>query len=352
MMNFKKAISRFAALMLSCLMVLSVPLTALADGNVNQNANSGGSVEAGSDAVYAHKFFAYPCNQGWRFTIVDKQGNPVSNSVDAVVYFPTHIEDIALANKTPTISGSTGSTTELLNGYKKYKDWIGWKKYSGKNKLTELWISNGIKTTPFSAITWNKNGVPDTKRGNLQIRNKVYPITVLNELLRASIKDQIVSEGGTPNDAAINALAIPVPSILNGSSFSPGGALLKETAMKAMSELTTDGKDLKSNLIKAILNSKMAAYDNTCKPTEQTDFLFRYIDPSDNDSIGTKNAAGETITVANIFQEKQYRLAVEPLYFGIPEVVTTDISLIQKYRTSKIGQATGVMYGTVSYVSK
>ena len=351
-MNFKKAISRFAALMLSCLMVLSVPLTALADGDVNQNANSGGSVAAGSDAVYAHKFFAYPCNQGWRFTIVNKQGDPVSNSVDAVVYFPTDINGILNADKTPTISGSTGSTTELLNGYKKYKDWIGWKKYSGKNKLTELWISNGIKTTPFSAITWNRNGVPDTTRGNLSIRNKVYPLTVLNTLLRLSIADQIKSEGGTPNKDAINALAIPVPSILNGSSFSPGGALLKETAMKAMSELTTDGKDLKSNLIKAILDSKMQVYDNTCKSTGQTDYLFRYMDPSDNSSIGTKNAAGETIFVSDIFQEKQYRLAVEPLYFGIPEVVTTDISLIQKYRTSKIGQATGVMYGTVSYVSK
>lgn len=336
-MNFKKAILRFAALMLSCLMVISIPLTALADGNVNQNANSGGSVAAGSNAVYAHKFFAYPCNQGWRFTIVNKQGDPVSNSVDAVVYFPTDINGILNADKTPTISGSTGSTSELLAGYKKYKDWIGWKKYSGKNKLTELWISNGIKTTPFSAITWNRNGVPDTKRGNLSIRNKVYPLTVLNGFLRASIIDQIKSEGGTPNESEIMQLAIPVPSILNGSSFSPGGALLKETAMKAMSELTTDGKDLKSNLIKAILNSKIQVYDNTCKPTGQTDYLFRYMDPSDNNSIGTKNAAGETIFVSTIFTEKQYRLAVEPLYFGIPEVVTTDISLIQKYRTSKIG---------------
>ena len=96
MMNFKKAISRFATLMLSCLMVLSVPLTALADGDVNQNANSGGSIPSGEDAAYAHKFYAYPCNQGWRFTIVDNKGNPVSNSVDAVVYFPTDINKIAM----------------------------------------------------------------------------------------------------------------------------------------------------------------------------------------------------------------------------------------------------------------
>ena len=93
-MNFKKAISRLAALVLSCLMVLSVPLTALADGDVNQHANSGGAIPSGVDAAYAHKFYAYACNQGWRFTIVDNKGNPVSNSVDAVVYFPTDVKNI------------------------------------------------------------------------------------------------------------------------------------------------------------------------------------------------------------------------------------------------------------------
>lgn len=354
-MNFKKAISRFAALMLSCLMVLSVPLTALADGDVNQNANSGGAIPSGVDAAYAHKFYAYPCNQGWRFTIVDDKGNPVSNSVDAVVYFPTDVKNILSAGNTNIISNVTGSTSVMLEGYEKYKSWIGWTNYANKGmtKDKSLMMSNGIKTREFTGVSWNHYGVPNTVVNGRSIQNKVYPITVLNYYLQLAIKSLIEQEGGTV-DAKIAELSIPVPSILNGNQFSAGGTLLKEMANKAVNEFNTDSnKKLESNIIKAVLNAKAPVYNNQCQPVGSgTDFLFRFIDPEDNSKLGTTGSDGNLILVANIFQEKQYKLAVEPLYFGVPELVAFDTDVIQKFGSSHIAWANGVWYGTVSYINK
>jgi len=48
----------------------------------NGNANGGGAVDVGNDPVYAHKFMAYVDNQGYRLSIVDKDGLRVANSVD------------------------------------------------------------------------------------------------------------------------------------------------------------------------------------------------------------------------------------------------------------------------------
>ena len=348
-MNFKKAISRFAALMLSCLMVLSVPLTALADGDVNQNANSGGAIPSGVDAAYAHKFYAYACNQGWRFTIVDNKGTPVSNSVDAVVYFPTDVKNILSAGNTNIISNVTGSTSVMLEGYEKYKSWIGWTNYANKGmtKDKSLMMSNGIKTREFTDISWNHFGVPNTVVNGRSIGNKVYPITVLNGYLRIAIQKLIEAEGGTANIEELKKLEIPVPSVLNGNSFTAGGTLLKEMAIKTVNEFNTD-KNIKieSNVIKAVLNAKATVYNNKCeKVGSESDFLFRYINPEDNSKLGDKMPA-------EIFTEKQYKLAVEPIYFGVPELVTFDTDVIQKFGSSHIAWANGVWYGTVSYINK
>lgn len=349
-MGLKQVVTRFATLVLSCLMVLSVPLTALADGDVNQNANSGGAIPSGEDAAYAHKFYAYPCNQGWRFTIVDNKGNPVSNSVDAVVYFPTHIENIALANKTPTVSGATGSTSELLAGYQRYKHWIGWTDNSkgglNQTKDKSLMMSNGIKTREFTDISWNHFGVPNTVVNGRSIGNKVYPITMLNDYLRDAVKYLIEKEGGTVDANKLAELSIPVPSILNGNQFSAGGTLLKEMANKAVNEFNTDSnKELESNVIKAVLNAKAPVFNNKCEYAGNEDFLFRYINPEDNSKLGDKMPA-------EIFTEKQYKLAVEPIYFGIPELVAYDTGVIQKFGGFHVAWASGVWYGTVSYINK
>lgn len=355
-MNFKKAISRLAAIMLSCLMVLSVPLTALADGDVNQNANSGGAIPSGVDAAYAHKFYAYACNQGWRFTIVDNKGNPVSNSVDAVVYFPTDVKNILSAGNTNIIANVTGSTSVMLEGYEKYKHWIGWTNYTNKGltKDKSLMMSNGIKTREFTGVSWNHYGVPNTVVNGRSIGNKVYPITVLNYYLQLAIKDLIEQEGGTVDVNKIAELGIPVPSVLNGNQFSAGGTLLKEMANKAVNEFNTDSnKKLESNVIKAVLNAKAPVYNNKCeKVGSGSDFLFRFINPEDNSKLGTTGSDGNIILVANIFKEKQYKLAVEPIYFGVPELVTFDTDVIQKFGSSHIAWANGVWYGTVSYINK
>lgn len=55
------------------------------------NTNSGGSETAGNDPAYAHKFMAYPENQGYRVSIVDKSGYRVTNSVDIVNYVPNDL---------------------------------------------------------------------------------------------------------------------------------------------------------------------------------------------------------------------------------------------------------------------
>ena len=77
-------------------MALSSSLTSLAgnNDNLNDNTNSGGQIipkppsggTANDDGVF--RLYGHFENQGYRISIVDKDGERVTNSVDIVEYIP------------------------------------------------------------------------------------------------------------------------------------------------------------------------------------------------------------------------------------------------------------------------
>ncbi|HBD01320.1 MAG TPA: hypothetical protein DC053_21405 [Lachnoclostridium sp.] len=76
--KLKKTLAIITVTSLLASLIIGVSFAGIGNGN----ANGGGAVDAGNDPVYAHKFMAYIDNQGYRLSIVDKDGLRVANSVD------------------------------------------------------------------------------------------------------------------------------------------------------------------------------------------------------------------------------------------------------------------------------
>ena len=95
--NKLKLIKRIISGLVSISLILSTPLTSMAD-NLGGNTQSGGGTGTASDAAYAHKFLMYPENMGYRISIVDKHGERVSSSVDVVNYAVNDIVSMGYGN--------------------------------------------------------------------------------------------------------------------------------------------------------------------------------------------------------------------------------------------------------------
>lgn len=89
-----KISKRLMACILSFTLVISNVIPSMA--GLDDNTNAGGSEVVGNDPVYAHKFMAYPENQGYRISIVDKNGNRVANSIDMVNYVPADVTSVRI----------------------------------------------------------------------------------------------------------------------------------------------------------------------------------------------------------------------------------------------------------------
>ena len=210
---------------LALTMAISTPMASLADVGLGGNTNSGGDTTVGSNAAYAHRFMAYPENQGYRISIVDKTGDRVTNSIDIVNYVPTDINNIGYEN-----SNNGGGRQEFISGYNQYINYIGWgEPKAGINKKNTFYYSNGIKTEAYSDLTWNKNGVPTGY--NLKgepVETNMYPKAKFEEYLTTlyNIKVAELTEKGVEGLVPLsNNIKIPLPSILNSSKtgFEPGG---------------------------------------------------------------------------------------------------------------------------------
>ena len=79
-------LKKIMALGLAVMTSLSVLTTNVYATGVN--SGSSGSEVAGSWAEYAHRYFAYPHNQGIRMYLVDQDGQLASDTVDLLLRYP------------------------------------------------------------------------------------------------------------------------------------------------------------------------------------------------------------------------------------------------------------------------
>lgn len=365
---FRQILSGTLALALA----ISAPMVSLADEGLGGNTNSDGDTTVGSDAAYAHRFMAYPENQGYRISIVDKTGDRVTNSIDIVNYVPTDINNIGYEN-----SNNGGGRQEFISGYNKYINYIGWSApKAGINKKNTFYYSNGIKTEAYSDLTWNKNGVPTGY--NLKgepVETNMYPKAKFEEYLTTlyNIKVAELTEKGVeglvplPKDSNGRTIPIkiPLPSILNSSKtgFEPGGRDL----MKCFeAEIGKYGQELDKrslngayNILSLLVDMAVPIHNNKGVGLDgRVDHIFRFTNPAEQARVGKEEPdkiTGELTKIdpSDIITEKGYKVIVEPLYWFVPEILTVHPDLLARNNGSlNYGNVTGVCYGTVSYLAK
>lgn len=350
---------------LALTMAISTPMASLADVGLGGNTNSDGDTTVGSNAAYAHRFMAYPENQGYRISIVDKTGDRVTNSIDIVNYVPTDINNIGYEN-----SNNGGGRQEFISGYNKYINYIGWSKpKAGINKKNTFYYSNGIKTEAYSDLTWNKNGVPTGY--NLKgepVETNMYPKAKFEEYLTTlyNIKVAELTEKGVEGLVPLsNNIKIPLPSILNSSKtgFEPGGRDLikyfEAEVGKYGQELDKRSLNGAYNVLSLLVDMAVPIHNNKGEWIDnRVDHLFRFTNPAEQARVGKEEpdkVTGELRVTkpSGIIIEKGYKVIVEPLYWYVPEILTVHPDLLARNNGSlNYGNVTGVCYGTVSYLAK
>jgi hypothetical protein len=340
-MKVKKLISFILAI---ALIMSSNTISAFADGvSLGGNTNSGGGMTVGSDAAYAHKMMAYPDNMGYRISIVNKTGERVANSVDIVNYVPSDINSMSFNN-----SSAGGGKQEVLNGYQQYKSWIGWANYTGTslNKENLFYYSNGIKTEEFNEYSWNKAGVPThiNSMGET-IETNMYPKTVFEGYLGSEYKYQAETYQSDFNTLGTNVtlsttanLTIPLPCILNSSktAFTPGGVELQSLMQQWVGYpgVTTLGANQPEtkNILSMIVDMTTKLYDNRGQSKNEFGYLFRFSNSAEQARVGKQETdkLGEVYTVkqSTIITEKGYKVIIEPLFWYVPEIMSTHPSLM------------------------
>lgn len=359
-----KKYKRLFASILSVVMMATASFTSLADVGLGGNTNSDGDTTVGSNAAYAHRFMAYPENQGYRISIVDKKGDRVTNSIDIVNYVPTDINNIGYNN-----SNNGGGRQEFIDGYNKYINYIGWSKpKAGINKKNTFYYSNGIKTEAYSDLTWNRNGVPFgyNSKGE-QVETNMYPKSTFEAYISAmyNVKVAELTANGIEGLAPLASdIKIPLPSILNSSKtgFEPGGMELMKYFEAEVGKL---GQELNQrslsgayNVLSLLVDMPIQIYNNRGEKTDKKDYLFRFTNPAEQARVGKEEpdkVTGELSVTkpSDIIIEKGYKVIIEPLYWFVPEILTVDpVLLARNGGSSNYGNVTGVCYGTVSYLAK
>lgn len=327
---------------------------AYAETSIDGNTNSGGSMDSGTDAAYAHKFMAYPENQGYRISVVDKNGDRVTNSVDIVNYAPNDLlNGKGLSETTNTNGGET-----YLGGFNLYANYLGWDDYSssGKNKRNSFFYSSGIKTEKFDGNTWKTGGVPDKSGKYGIITTQVYPIQDIKEWFVKNYNSKASLSGA--DTITENNVNLPLPSKLNKSTgtFEAGGTNLMnylQTYMIKTGGSADNEADKIINNASVFMNMAVLLRDNSGNPTSSASYLFRFIDPALQSKIGTISPKGTPITQADTIAENGYKVIIEPLYWFVPEFLTTDSTLISmSNHKNSFNSFKGVCYGTASYISK
>lgn len=334
----------------------AIPSIAYAETSIDGNTNSGGSMDSGTDAAYAHKFMAYPENQGYRISVVDKNGDRVTNSVDIVNYVPNDLLDgKGLSQTTNTMGSET-----YLGGFNQYINYIGWNDYSsggsGINKKSYFFYSNGIKTEKFDSETWKTGGVPNTSGKYGTVTTEIYPMQAIKDAFVKNYNYKAEQYGADQiSESNIN---LPLPSRINKStgSFEAGGTdlmnFLQTYMIKSGGDIDNDSDKIINNA-SVFMNMALLLRNNSGNPTSSGGYLFRFIDSALQNRIGTISVKGSSVAQSDIIAENGYKVIIEPLYWFVPEFITTDSTLISfSKHGNSFNSFKGVCYGTASYISK
>lgn len=331
------------------------PIDTYADDSLSGNTNSGGSMDTGDDAAYAHKFMSYPENQGYRISIVDKNGDRVTNSVDIVNYVPSK-----LLSGSGISSGNSKNTTDYQTGFNQYKNYIGWEdRTADGGKASNFLYSCGIKTEDFSRVTWSKNGVPINDKG---ISTYMYPKVNIESGFAMAYNDTASlknSQGMNVDymktskvDGNIELISIPLASKMQNGEFIAGGTKLMDILNTSIVDKNTNSSV--GNYATILVNMRIRQFDNRGTEHNNYDYLFKFNDSSLQSLVGTKDTSGTTISQSAIISKKGYKVIIEPIYWYVPEVLTSDVNLIgaNSKHGASIRHMKYVCYGTVSYIAK
>lgn len=358
-MKLGKLFNRVLPLTLMLTLLASFPtVTVQAAGSLGVNAASGGSVGAGNDPNYAAKFHAYPQNQGIRMAIVDKDGERVSNVVDIVNYKPISLLNYGGfgANSGVVTNRYSGSEAAIASYTQKFMGWIGWKKEG--NKRDYFTYSNGLKTERYGSNAWSlgvESGVPDRPGKYGVSKTIMIPRTAFNENLLDTIRRDAAKHGKTVAEAKLRGLSarMTIPSRLNDDgNFMPGGKYLKHALAYNITYM--DGSESDFNLATYMTYMTVPKYDNKGNIAGSGgEYLFKLLPnaPSAN-KIGTKKADGSVYWIYDAMIENNYSLIVEPVYWYVPEIVTTNANRINQTGTIHENYIDAVTYGTASYIAR
>ena len=355
--RIKTVLKQGLSLALAVAVTVAVPVTAFAAGGLGVNADSDGGVAAGNDPNYAAKFHAYPQNQGIRLSIVDKNGDRVANSVDIVNYVPSRLlSNFSFGAGSEVVSNRySGSETEIGKYTSRFIDWIGWKK--GGNKRERFQYSNGIKTEPYTGISWsagvNSGVAPHNGRYGV-VQTVMIPRAEFNYYLGLEIEYRSGLIGKSVKRDSLDALLrrMTIPSYLNSDgNFLPGGVALKK-AFAANVEYT-DGSQSDVNIATYLLDFPVPLHDNKGNMAMGGMSLFELLPSAPGkEKINTTKADGTKYGLADAMIEYKYSLIVEPIYWYVPEILTTNPERIAQKGTLHENYINAVTYGTASYISK
>ena len=338
MIMVKSKIKRAITGLLAGLMLVSSPLTSLAEG---VNGTGSGEVSTPSTPEIVGSFWKIHANQGWRITVVNSHGVAVSTSLDVVKYFPEKVQDIF---------GKSGEDTQML--------WNNYKNNSGSNRgvpKTKIFYLGGAKTDlwyTYSECTIGgagNNGLYSNYRTDNDYSSQendnvsTTPAKMINyEILQMSLQYAAQSSGATllvngqnstveytAANGEKRTISTKFLSPLEEGVTSSGAAKLTGTGEmfknQLMSPVTyTDGNII--TLVEFMLNTNIVDMDGRGnKKSNETVPMMTYVDTKLQSEYESLKAQGDTSAFTTVFKNNQLRLIIEPIHWCyVPVINPTD----------------------------
>lgn len=338
----KSKIKRAITGLLAGLMLVSSPLTSLAEG---VNGTGSGEVSTPSTPEIVGSFWKIHANQGWRITVVNSHGVAVSTSLDVVNYFPEKVQDIF---------GKSGEDTQML--WNNYYNNSGSNRGVPKTKInyiggakTDLWYTYShcdIGGTPASNGIYSNYRLDgdyssqDTPNDNVEITPARM---VTYDILQMSLQYAAQNSGATLLVNGQNSTAeYPAPngekrtistkflSPLEEGVTSSGAAKLTGTGEMFKNQLmspVTLADGTKATLVEFMLNTHIPDCDGRGNPKGNGEWvpMMTYVDHKLQSEYESLKAQGDDRAFTTVFKNNQLRLIIEPIHWCyVPVINPTD----------------------------
>lgn len=337
----KSKIKRAITGLLAGLMLVSSPLTSLAEG---VNGTGSGEVSTPSTPEIVGSFWKIHANQGWRITVVNQHGVAVSTSLDVVKYFPEKVQDIF---------GKSGEDTQML--WNNYKNNSGSNRGVPKTKInyiggakTDLWYTYShcdIGGTPASNGIYSNYRLDgdyssqDTPSDNVEITPaRMVTYELLQTLMNISAQNNgatllVNGQNSTAEYTAANGekrtISTKFLSPLEEGVTSSGAAKLTGTGEMFKNQLmspVTLADGTKATLVEFMLNTEILDMDGRGnKKSNNLVPMMTYVDPKLQSEYESLKAQGDPSAFTTVFKNNQLRLIIEPIHWCyVPVINPTD----------------------------